>query len=168
MTLVCGVLVHDICNHMKAAGYSETVASLYQTTRRHTPKDRNLDIYQIEKIKYHTGVICFSSGWAKSPRRHVEMMINIVNRVSARKAIPSAIRKIWGRGGQARQECGVALGYKSTHSPNTYRHVMKVTSLLVFWWVDYCQLMTYCLNLRDYDIPTNIWWHISWILVTRI
>ena len=135
MTAVFGVVVPDICSHMKATGYSETLISVYQTTRRQTPENRNLDIYRMQKIKCHINMICVSSGRAKHLWRNAEMMVNAVKR-SSRKTGWSAIKTIWGRDEQARRDCGVALGWRSTRSQNTFRRVMKMTGLQVFWWVD--------------------------------
>jgi len=111
------------------------MVSVYHTTQRHTPEDRNLDIYRIQKIKCHLGMIWFSSGRAKHRWRPAEVMVKAVSR-SARKTIRSAIKATWGRDEQARQECGVALGWSSTRSPNIFRHIMSVTRLQVYWWVD--------------------------------
>lgn len=135
MTAVFGVVVPEVCGHLKAAGYSETLVSLYHTTHFLPAKDRNLDIYRIQKIKCHIVMIWFSSGRAKHLWRHAEVMVRAVNR-SFRKTIRSAIKAIWGRDEQARQECGVALGWRSTRSPNIFRHAMKLTSLQVYWWAD--------------------------------
>ena len=57
MDAVFGVVVPDVCSHIKATGYSETLVSVYHTTQRHNPEDRNLDIYRIQKIKYHVCTI---------------------------------------------------------------------------------------------------------------
>jgi hypothetical protein len=65
MTAVFGVVVPDVCSHMKASGYSETLVSVCHTTQRHPPEGRNLDIYRIQKIKCHIVVMWFSSGRAK-------------------------------------------------------------------------------------------------------
>jgi len=135
MTAVFGLLVPDVCSHMKATGYSVTMVPVYHTTQRHTPEDRNLDVYRIQKIKCQLGMIWFSSGRLKHRWRHAEVMVKAVNR-SARKTTRSPIKATWGRDEQARQECGVALGWRSTRSLNIFRHVMSLTSLQVYWWVD--------------------------------
>jgi len=131
MTAVFGLW----CLTFVATGCSVTMVSVYHTTQRHTPEDRNLDIYRIQKIKCHLGMIWFSSVRWKHRLRHAEVMVKAVNR-SARKTTRSPIKATWGRDEQARQECGVALGWRSTRSRNIFRHVMSLTSLQVYWWVD--------------------------------
>jgi hypothetical protein len=49
MTTVFGVVVPDVCGHMKAIRYSETLESVYQTEQRYTAED----IYRIQKMKYY-------------------------------------------------------------------------------------------------------------------
>lgn len=42
MTAVFGVVVPDVCSHIKATSYSETLVSVYHTTKRHPQKTKTL------------------------------------------------------------------------------------------------------------------------------